>query len=146
METKCPMSPLILCGVLMLLQSVVLHVPLGRRGHKLTPGRRAHAVVIADHSCWMRSSKSQLHHGEMETSTLSLLALNHYTKTGNISAAVQCVRMHASEMFYHYRVCLKCWGDVEVLQNDQFYEVIFSGCWTSFCACSCPVLVIAAKT
>ena len=44
--------------------------PPGRNGQKLAPGRRVHAVVIADHSCWIRSSQGQLHHGEMETPTL----------------------------------------------------------------------------
>lgn len=124
--------------------------PLGRSGQKLNPSRRVHAVVHADRSCWIRSNQGQLHHGQMETPTVSVLALNHYTKIGNVSAAVQCVPVCTSvyerEMLYHYCVCLKCWGDVEVLQNDQFFQVVSSGSWNPFCACSCPALVITAKT
>lgn len=35
-----------------------------------------------------------------------------------------------------------------MIQNDQFNQVIFffSGCWSPFCVCSYPALVIAAKT
>lgn len=65
--------------------------PLGRSGEKLTPGRRVHAVVTDDHSYWIKSSQGKWHHGGMETPTLSVLVLNHYTKFGNIFAVVPCV-------------------------------------------------------
>lgn len=98
---------------------------LGRSGQDLTHDRRVQALVITDHRCWILSSQGKLYHEEMEMLTLSVLDLCQYTKPGNISAAVRCVPactcMYDSEVFYHYCMCSKCWGDVEVLQNDQFY-------------------------
>lgn len=103
---------------------------LGSCGQKINPpGRRLYAVVISvlaldkEIRCWIH--QGQLYHGEMETPTFSLLALNYYIKMRDISAVVQCepssTCLYEGEMFYHYCVCFKCWEDVEVLQNYLFY-------------------------
>lgn len=121
MQELCLLAPLILCGIFMLLQSMVLHDPLEGVGRSsplaegsmlglfywpqmldkellkpITPWRNR------DTFCWLWTS---------------ILKLGIFLQWYRV---LTC--MYDCEMFYHYCVCLKCWGDNEVLQNYLFYQ------------------------
>lgn len=96
------------------------------------------------------SSQGQWHQGEMETPTLLVLTLNLHRKTGNISAGFSVhpdAHVSARVKCFTIIVCVLnaggvCKWSTRISLTKRFF---FSGCWSPFCVCSYPALVIAAK-